>query len=301
MVDEGRRAFLFGLGALVLDIAIEGTAFGRARRRRQARRTPRIDLENSIDRNKLTLYFRTNSWELSETDLRDLSRFYRGHRRAASVIVEGHCDIRGSIEENLELGIRRAEGVAHYLNAFGYQGSINSVSYGEENIVDSGATQEAHRRNRRVIVIADEQILARALDLLPAEVYLIDATGSMQGNKWNTVVGYNYPTGVQLYTFNGCIGLRRVDAFRDIAPDCGTPLWDSVGRVVSNMQPNTRLTVLSDGDDNESSYRPQGVISLAREREVKISTIGIGVSDFTREGLTQVARDTGGRFYVSNQ
>ena len=50
-----------------------------------------------------------------------------------NVIVEGHCDERGTREYNIALGDRRANAVKNYLVAMGVSASrIRTVSYGKE-------------------------------------------------------------------------------------------------------------------------------------------------------------------------
>ena len=55
--------------------------------------------------------------------------------------LEGHADERGTREYNLALGERRAQAVERYLQVQGVSsGQLETISYGEENPVDSGST-----------------------------------------------------------------------------------------------------------------------------------------------------------------
>lgn len=68
-----------------------------------------------------------------------------------SVVLQGHTDVRGGSEYNLALGHRRAQSVAQALQMLGVQPSrIETVSYGKERLLDTGMTEQAHQRNRRV-------------------------------------------------------------------------------------------------------------------------------------------------------
>ncbi len=72
-----------------------------------------------------------------------------GHA-AKQVIVEGHCDERGTSEYNLALGERRAKSVADYLRAMGVSSSqISTISYGEELPLDPAKNESAYAKNRR--------------------------------------------------------------------------------------------------------------------------------------------------------
>ena len=68
----------------------------------------------------------------------------------AKVVVEGHCDERGTVEYNLALGDRRASSAKAYLVSLGIpSGRIDTVSYGKEKPVCSDNTEECWTRNRR--------------------------------------------------------------------------------------------------------------------------------------------------------
>ena len=49
-----------------------------------------------------------------------------------SVIIEGHCDERGTREYNLALGEKRAQAVKNYLNGLAVFPVVNTISYGKE-------------------------------------------------------------------------------------------------------------------------------------------------------------------------
>jgi len=66
------------------------------------------------------------------------------------VVIEGHCDERGSEEYNLALGEKRAKTAKDYLVDLGVSPlRIKTVSYGEERPVDPRSSEEAWARNRR--------------------------------------------------------------------------------------------------------------------------------------------------------
>jgi len=68
----------------------------------------------------------------------------------SQVIIEGHCDERGTPEYNLALGDRRAESAKTFLVNMGIDASrFTTVSYGEENPVDTGHGEESWAKNRR--------------------------------------------------------------------------------------------------------------------------------------------------------
>jgi len=67
-----------------------------------------------------------------------------------SIIIEGHCDDRGSNEYNMALGDRRAQSAKNYLIDLGIKaGRTTTISYGEERPVDFGRNESAWAKNRR--------------------------------------------------------------------------------------------------------------------------------------------------------
>jgi len=66
------------------------------------------------------------------------------------VIIEGHCDERGTDEYNLALGDRRANSAKDYLVDMGIEASrLTTISYGEEKPLDPRSTEAAWAKNRR--------------------------------------------------------------------------------------------------------------------------------------------------------
>jgi peptidoglycan-associated lipoprotein len=66
------------------------------------------------------------------------------------VLIEGHCDERGTNEYNLALGERRSKATMNYLVSQGVQASrITIISYGEERPVCMQKSEECWTKNRR--------------------------------------------------------------------------------------------------------------------------------------------------------
>ncbi|MBW2437750.1 MAG: peptidoglycan-associated lipoprotein Pal [Deltaproteobacteria bacterium] len=66
------------------------------------------------------------------------------------VLIEGHCDERGTNEYNLALGDRRAFSSKAFLTDLGIDGArLSTISYGEERPIASGSSEDAWAKNRR--------------------------------------------------------------------------------------------------------------------------------------------------------
>jgi len=67
-----------------------------------------------------------------------------------SVIIEGHCDERGTNEYNLALGDRRAQSAKKFLSDLGISESrLTTISYGEERPANPRHNEDAWSKNRR--------------------------------------------------------------------------------------------------------------------------------------------------------
>src|SRR5262245_17153534 len=73
------------------------------------------------------------------------------------VLIEGHCDERGTAEYNLALGERRAKATQTYLVSRGVQAErITTVSYGEERPACTEHTEKCWATNRRAQFLVKE-------------------------------------------------------------------------------------------------------------------------------------------------
>ena len=75
---------------------------------------------------------------------------YMRQNATEQLLLEGHCDERGSREYNMALGERRAQAARNYLIDSGIDPMrIQTKSYGEEMPADPGHNEEAWRLCRR--------------------------------------------------------------------------------------------------------------------------------------------------------
>jgi peptidoglycan-associated lipoprotein len=95
-------------------------------------------------------YDRSSVREDQKGTLRSNSQHINSHSEWATVVVEGHCDERGSEEYNLALGERRATSVKTYLTNLGIPAArIDTVSFGESKPAVQGHDESAWKWNRR--------------------------------------------------------------------------------------------------------------------------------------------------------
>lgn len=98
------------------------------------------------------IHFEFDKYRIMSDDEPVLQRITRWLKESegVKVLIEGHCDERGTNEYNMALGEQRALAARRYMVGLGVEaGRLNTISYGEEQPLDSSSTEEAWARNRR--------------------------------------------------------------------------------------------------------------------------------------------------------
>lgn len=98
------------------------------------------------------VFFAFDKYNLTDESKRTLEDNASELKRATDVaiIIEGHCDERGTKAYNLSLGEKRAKAAKEYLTALGVRsGRITIISYGKERPFDPGHNEAAWSKNRR--------------------------------------------------------------------------------------------------------------------------------------------------------
>jgi len=128
---------------------------------KQAQMAEQAAKEEEIERAKMAammmfmsedIYFSFDSAILGEMAKNLLSRKAEWLRinPVASVIIEGHCDERGTNAYNIALGDRRAESVKAFFVEIGIDATqLSTISYGEERPVAKDNNERAWIQNRR--------------------------------------------------------------------------------------------------------------------------------------------------------
>lgn len=74
----------------------------------------------------------------------------------APLVLEGHCDERGTEEYNMALGERRADAAKKYLNRLGVDGQkVRTTSYGKNRPAVDGSNERAWSKNRRTEFVSE--------------------------------------------------------------------------------------------------------------------------------------------------
>jgi len=126
--------------------------------RREQEASKRLETERSVFENK-DIHFEFDSIRLTpeaQELLRQKAKWLRENPRA-TVIIEGHCDNRGTNEYNLALGEGRAQSAKMFLVDLGIKPPrLKTISFGEERPIDTGQDEEAWAKNRRAHFVIED-------------------------------------------------------------------------------------------------------------------------------------------------
>ena len=98
------------------------------------------------------IYFDFDKYDIRADDAKTLDSNAGWLKSNANnlVLIEGHCDERGTNEYNLALGERRAKATMNYLVSQGIQANrITIISYGKERPVCNEKSEGCWQKNRR--------------------------------------------------------------------------------------------------------------------------------------------------------
>jgi len=106
------------------------------------------------------IFFDFDKYDIRPSDRRILDANAQWLKDNANqlVLIEGHCDERGTNEYNLGLGERRARTTMNYLVNQGVAATrISIVSYGEERPICADKTEACWQQNRRAALLVKER------------------------------------------------------------------------------------------------------------------------------------------------
>jgi len=112
----------------------------------------------AVQRELGDVYFEFDRWALSPEGQKNLTQDTEILKQnpAARVLVEGHCDERGSLDYNLVLGEKRAQETRRYLLTLGVTNPVGVTSYGKERPVCTEHDESCYWKNRRAHLVLEE-------------------------------------------------------------------------------------------------------------------------------------------------
>lgn len=117
---------------------------------------PQVVADDALGRDEFlsrNIYFDFDSAVLNQEAqslLQIKAQWLRDNPAVVAVMIQGHCDERGTEAYNMALGAKRADAVRKFLDDLGLSMvSFETQSFGEEKPVDSGHSEAAWAKNRR--------------------------------------------------------------------------------------------------------------------------------------------------------
>jgi peptidoglycan-associated lipoprotein len=98
-----------------------------------------------------TVYFNYDRFDIRPDQIPGLEKSAKFiKKQSRTILIEGHCDERGTIEYNMSLGQKRAEAVKAFLVSQGVdEAKLTTISRGKEMPAMPGDNEAARSKNRR--------------------------------------------------------------------------------------------------------------------------------------------------------
>ena len=214
-----------------------------------------------------SLYFSEASYIPKKSHKRALESWIKKYSFSTSITLVGYTDSCGAHDYNEKLVRNRVSEVRQTLVDLGYP-KANSIIFRAE------ASYGHDPSSRRVDVIAHQRSrLTTMIEKVQADVYLIDASGSMWSSwrRWSDIVAVSFKPGSKIYLSKSedCYSGQPLDK---VTPSGATEIWYSYWKVLDKMKPGETLVVISDF---------QSAITLTRREaamiEEKVRSKGIKV------------------------
>ncbi len=111
------------------------------------------DFERNVGDRVYFAYDKSNLSHEAQATLKRQAEWLKAHP-TINVVVEGHCDDRGTREYNLALGERRAAAAMKFLESHGINASkAQTISYGKERPAVLGTGEAVWSKNRRDVTV----------------------------------------------------------------------------------------------------------------------------------------------------
>ena len=116
-----------------------------------------LDIFDEVNKQLQPVFFDYNKYDIRDDQVSSLQTNARVLKQnsTVSVLVEGHCDERGTEEYNQALGERRAQAAKDYLVSLGIaEARLSTLSYGETRPFAMGHNEDSWSLNRRAHFVA---------------------------------------------------------------------------------------------------------------------------------------------------
>ena len=239
--------------------------------------TPAPASKNSVDVNSsrvCSVYFSHDGDSLTAVQEKAISDWVNSSLGGMRyVTAHSYTDGLGTREYNRALASRRNSAVRSAIR------KANASLIVRSSVVGEAAPGHDPGSRRVDVVFHTSRTLTTKIDKIRADVYLIDASGSMSENGasqyWADVASASYRPGSKIYLsiMHGCRSGQRIDRVR---PNGGTEIWYSYYQILDQMKPGQTLLIISDFD---SEVRLSAREAEMIERKVRAKGVHVKAID----------------------
>ena len=220
-----------------------------------------------INSNRISLFFSEGSHELGESQTRVLNQFIQKFNGTShNVSILGYADGCGGAQYNLDLSSRRAREIKSLIRSYS---SYPKVFYFGEN--SSGHNPESRRVD---VIVHSEGSIAQRIERIPADFYLLDASGSMSTETWKKLILASKKPNSQVWVsqMSGCYSGQNINGIR---PGGGTEIWWAYWTIIDKMSPGQTLLIISDFNSNYPLTRREHYLIEQKVRSAGIRVLTI--------------------------
>ena len=230
----------------------------------------RIERNNQIIRQnrRYGIFFQESEFQISDYQRTEISSFLRTNDQdVPNITIIGYTDGCGEREYNRQLAANRANIII--------QSILQEIPTARISVqIKEEETSNHSPESRRVdVIFHTDSTLSTNIEKIPADVYLIDGSGSMweEWGTWRELVNTSFTPGNRIY-LSMMAGCRDGQSINSVSPQGGTEIWYSYWKVIEYMEEGEVLLIVSDFDTTIPLTRREAAVI-----ENKVVESGISV------------------------
>tara|TARA_Y100000389_G_scaffold186655_1_gene207242 strand:+ start:444 stop:1331 length:888 start_codon:yes stop_codon:yes gene_type:complete len=231
---------------------------------------PSFPAKDIFKKRRFSVYFQEGGYTSTNDSLEKLKLFLEEYKKTSSITVTSYTDECGGHDYNVDLAHKRSASVQKVISTAGFRAPTKTTFKAEAGFGHDPAS-------RRVDVIVHTQSrLTTIVDKVQADVYLIDASGSMWDGwkRWNEIVAVSYKPGSRVY-LSKTGNCRNGTSMNLVSPAGGTEIWYSYWMVLDSMKRGETLAVISDFNSDIPLTRREAAMIEAKVRSKQIKVIAV--------------------------
>jgi hypothetical protein len=232
---------------------------------------PKAKIKSVDVKRSHSIFFGEDDASIESSQAYELNSFIKKYQDAGTVSITlvGYTDGCGSITYNKALASKRVTSIKAKIRSE-ISAKVSTKIIGEKT---SGHSPDARRVD---IIVHTKKSLTTRIEKVPADVYLIDASGSMWNGwrDWKDVVNASKKPGSRVYLsiMSGCYNGQKLES---VTPQGGTEIWYSYWTVLDYMKPGETLLIISDFQSNIplTSSEAELIRKKVQQKGVRVKTL----------------------------